>query len=167
MNPKIILVICIVIISLPFSSSAQGPRGKDFGFGIVIGEPLGLTAKYWISNENSLAANVGSSFFGYPRLDVIYMWDMSVFNSDIVKLETGIGPSLGFGRSNSIIFVNDRGRWWYRNDETGFGIDTRFGINIIPRKTPLEIFLNIGLLVGFTPNFGAGVESSIGLRFYP
>jgi hypothetical protein len=42
-----------------------------------------------------------------------------------------------------------------------------FGLNVIPRRTPLEFFLEVGPLIGITPAFGVAVDWAIGVRFYP
>jgi len=152
-------------------SKAQGPRGNDFGFGIILGEPLGLTVKYWLNNENALVFDLGASYFGAPRIQVDYLWHMNVFKSQIVKLYAGPGLGLGFGHEGYGIFYKGKkgpGYWYYR-DDTVFGIATRVmvGVNIIPRATPLEIFLELGPNIGLYPNFGANLDAAVGIRFYP
>jgi hypothetical protein len=42
-----------------------------------------------------------------------------------------------------------------------------FGVNVIPQNTPIEIFLEVGLLVGLTPSFGSAGDVAIGIRYYP
>ena len=41
-----------------------------------------------------------------------------------------------------------------------------FGLNIIPKRTPLEFFLEVGPLIGLYP-FGVAVDIAAGVRFYP
>ena len=53
--------------------SANGPAGKDLGFGIMLGDPLGGTLKYWTSGSNALNFSVGSSYFGKPRIGGDYL----------------------------------------------------------------------------------------------
>jgi len=162
-----LIVLCASISSL----LAQGPQGKEFGFGIVIGEPLGVTVKYWTSRENALQASLGASYFGAPRVQVDYLWHINAFNSSIVKLIAGPGLGVGFGQEGSGIWYKDNGKHdtWYYRPEAGVGIGVRVitGINIIPRNTPLEIFLEIGPNIGISPGFGVALDAGIGIRFYP
>src|ERR1044072_8356922 len=43
----------LVLGSITPEGRAQGPQGRNFGFGLVIGEPLGATVKYWTSSDNA------------------------------------------------------------------------------------------------------------------
>jgi hypothetical protein len=42
-----------------------------------------------------------------------------------------------------------------------------FGLNIIPRNTPLDIFLEVNPIIGISPGFGFDIMPSLGIRFYP
>lgn len=164
------LLIIATVFAIGLNLYAQGPRGKDFGFGIMLGEPTGLTGKFWTNNENAFAISLGSSYFGGLRITGDYLWHLNVFNSSIIKLYTGPGVALGFGDGNDWIYEKDKGndKFFYRDDDD-FGLAARgvFGLNIIPRRTPLEIFVEVGVLVGLMPNFGTAGEAAIGIRFYP
>lgn len=167
---KSLVVAVALMVASTLSSTAQGPKGRDFGFGIVLGDPLGLTLKYWASNENAWQASIGASYFGAPRIQVDYLWHLNVFKSDVVKLLAGPGAGIGFGRQGSGLWYKERGDkyWYYReNDNFGFGVRVITGINIIPRNTPIEIFLELGPNIGIYPDFGVGLDAGIGIRFYP
>lgn len=160
----------VIIVTAIQSSSAQGPKGKEFGFGIILGDPLGLTGKYWVSNENAMVFDFGASYFGSPRIQFDYLWHLDVFRSQIVKLYAGPGLGLGFGRPGySVWYVDNRGRerWYYRDDGLGVAVRVIVGVNFIPRATPLEIFLELGPNIGVIPGFGAALDAAVGIRFYP
>jgi hypothetical protein len=147
---------------------AQGPRGNDFGFGIILGDPTGLTAKIWVNNENAVALSVGDSYFGKLRISGDYLWHFNAFKSRVVTLYAGPGAVIGIGESGGWIYKDKHDRYWYRkDDDLGVGVRGIFGLNVIPKNTPLEFFLEIGALVGVIPNFGSSVEGAIGVRFYP
>ena len=170
-----VLLFLALLLSVE-TAHAQGPQGKDFGFGLILGEPTGGTIKYWLNTENALVGDVGYSYFGAPRFDVDYLWHFHAFNSNIVKLYAGFGGAIGFGRGYYGIFykrkyyyVDEDYPFYYRgyyNTDIGFAIRAMFGLNIIPRKTPLEIFLEAGPLIGIYP-FGVAFDLAIGVRFYP
>jgi hypothetical protein len=162
--------IVVALLSTVGECNAQGPRGKEFGFGIIIGEPLGLTAKYWVNKENALVFDIGASYFGAPRFQVDYLWHLNVFQSQIVKLYAGPGLGLGFGTEGSGFWYKDkyhRGYWIYREEGLGVAMRVMVGVNIIPRNTPIEIFFELGPNMGVIPNFGVGLDAAVGIRFYP
>lgn len=155
------MVVCV--------GQAQGPRGKDFGFGLVLGDPLGLTAKLWTNKENAFAFSLGRSYFGSPRIQADYLWHFDAFQSSVVKMYAGPGLGVGFGRESSgFWYKGSKGRWYYREgDDFGIGARAIVGLNIIPKRTPLEIFVEFGPNIGLLPGFGAAVDAGIGIRFYP
>ncbi len=160
------LLMFLLIFSIELLS--QSPRGNQFGFGIILGEPTGVTVKYWFNNENALVGNFGTSYFGRPRLDVEYLWHFDAFNSSIVKMYAAPGGVLGFGKGNDYWYEWRNDRFYYRTgNDIGLGIKGLVGINIIPRRTPIEVFLEVGALVGIAPDFGSQGEAALGIRFYP
>lgn len=162
------LVSLLIICAIANDAYAQGPKGKDFGFGIILGDPLGGTIKYWTSRENAFDAYIGSSYFGSLRVGGDYLWHFDAFHSQVVKMYAGPGIALGFGRGHGIWFKEDKKKFYYW-DEGSVGIAGRVivGLNIIPKRTPIEIFLEFGPLIGLAPNFGVNVDAALGIRFYP
>jgi hypothetical protein len=152
---------------------AQRPSG-DFGFGLILGDPLGGTIKYWVSPTNALVADIGESYFGAPRIDLDYLWHFNSFNSRVVLLYGGIGGAVGFGYGYDyygVFYSRGDGRpFYYRvgsSSSVGIGVRAIFGITIVPKRTPLEFFIEAGPLLGIVPNFGVGFDLAVGVRFYP
>lgn len=165
---KIFVLTASLFVFLISSQSlfAQSPQGKQWGFGIMVGDPVGLTVKYWTKPENAFVFDVGSSYFGSPRFDVDYLWHFDAFRSEVAKLYAGPGAALGFGTGHSF-YYNSNGTIVGESNNTGLGVRGVFGLSVIPIDTPLDVFFEVGLLVGLTPNFGSAVDASLGIRFYP
>ena len=83
------ILLLLIILCFNTDLRAQGPGGKSFGFGLILGEPLGGTVKIWTSPENALVGDIGASDFGSPRLQVDYLWHFDPFHSRIVKMYAG------------------------------------------------------------------------------
>jgi len=163
---KIIFSLMFVFICLNFIH-AQGPKGKRLGFGINIGEPLGLTVKIWTNNQNAFTGYVGGSYFGSPRIGVDYVWHFNAFNSNIVELYAGPGVHLGLSEGHTIIYQYNKDKFYYRTSGVGFAVRGIIGANFIPKNTPLEFYLEFGPLIGISPDFGSVFEGAVGFRFYP
>ena len=164
---RTILMTVIIALIMVVSSSAQSPMGRSFGFGIIIGEPTGLSAKIWTAADQAVALSLGTSYIGRIRIGADYLWHLDVFRSRIVTMYAGPGAAIGFGESGGWWYYHDD-RYWYKNpDQTAFGVRGVFGLNIIPRNSPIEIFGEIGVMIGLSPWARADVEGAIGIRFYP
>jgi hypothetical protein len=158
------LIFLLLVLSGSSELSGQSPRGKNFGFGIILGDPTGGTAKMWLNRENALAFSLGSSFFGSPRLGVDYLWHFYAFDTDIVNLYAGPGGVIGFGEGKGFWH---KGKFVRTGNEVGLGGRGVFGLNVVPHRTPLEIFLELGVIIGFVPDFGSAADAAVGVRFYP
>jgi len=165
MRKLFVLAVTIFIIISSQSIFAQSPQGREFGFGIMLGDPTGATLKFWTNYENAFVVDIGSSYFGSPRIDGDYLWHFNAFRSNIVKLYAGPGVAIGLGNGHGF-FYNDEG-FYVRTGGAGLGVRGVFGVNVIPQTTPLEFFFEVGLLVGIAPDFGSAVDAALGLRFYP
>lgn len=166
---KILTIFFAIFILSIYDGFAGGPQGNSFGFGFIIGDPTGATIKVWTNNVNAFDAYLGSSYFGRYRLGGDYLWHFNAFNSSVVKMYAGPGLTVGFGNGNGFWYKVDHHSFYYWNDDNSIGLAGRViaGINIIPRKTPIEIFLELGMLIGITPSFGVNYEAALGIRFYP
>jgi hypothetical protein len=165
---SIIIVFTMLFLALNPCLNAQGPKGKSFGFGLILGDPTGLTINYFTNSENSWDAYIGSSYFGSLRIGGDYLWHFNAFNSNVVKMYAGPGIVLGFGNGTGIWYKEDHDKFYYWKDNSfGMGARVIFGANIIPRNTPIEIFFELGPLVGFSPNVGVNIDAALGIRFYP
>lgn len=169
-----IIFIPLLTMVLPDSASAQGPMGRDFGIGFSVGEPTAVSARFWISRANSWDLALGSSAVGNPHIHADYLWHFNdAFNSRIFTLYAGVGGILGFGDKDNGVFIRfkkgkDKGRWYY-SDDSDMAIAAKgvFGLNVIPRNTPLDIFLELNPVLGIVPGFGFDIQPALGIRFYP
>jgi hypothetical protein len=165
------IAVIALLISLTAVSGvyAYGPEDKSVGLGISVGEPTGATVKFWTGDISAINASVGRSYFGAPRVQLDLLWSIDAFNSDIMKLYAGPGLALGIGNgSNGALYSTTYAPFSARGtNNLGWGVRGVLGLNFIPRATPLEIFAEGGLLVGFSQASGTGVDAALGLRFYP
>lgn len=143
-----------IILFVGATVFAQSPMNRDFGVGLILGEPSGATVKYWTAYDQALVGSVGISRFDATRVGLDYMWHFDAFNSDVVALYTGPGVAFGSLGGSS----DDRA-----------GVRGMLGLNIVPRSTALEIFFEAGPLISF-PGGGSpstSLDAAAGIRIYP
>lgn len=164
MKALIYLIMILLFLASNQNSFAQSPQGKNFGFGIMLGDPTGGTAKFWTSRQNAFVLSIGKSYFGSPRVGVDYLWHFNPFNTNTANLYAGVGGAIGFGEGKGFWYKD---KYFRTKDEAGVGARGLFGVNFIPRETPLELFFELGVLMSFTPDFDTGADAALGIRFYP
>ena len=164
MKKYTILIITLLMISGLSEAQSYSPNGKEFGFGIMVGDPLGATLKFWTQRDNAFVVDVGSSYFGSPRIGVDYLWHFNAFKSPIANLYAGPGGVIGIGEGNGFWY---NGRYHRAGGDVGIGARGGVGVDLVPRDTPLEAFFEIGVLLALAPDFSSGVDVGLGIRFYP
>jgi len=167
-------LILFVLFLFSSISYAQGPKGRSFGVGFSLGDPTAVSFRIWTSRANSWDAAIGASYLGNPHIHGDYLWHFNdAFNSRIVSLYAGVGAALGFGdKHNGWVLVKyKKGKdHWYlkgKHDDLVIAAKGTFGLNFIPRNTPLDIFLELNPVFGLSPGFGFDVMPALGIRFYP
>ncbi len=163
-----VAVLALSLLCGSARASAQ-PRLKSFGFGLILGDPTGLTLKGMLGSANAWDAAIGSSWFGNIQIHGDYLWNIDLFSSRKAGLYMGIGGALGLGRGNGVLVKGKKGNWYYYDDEhaTALGVRGVAGLNFAPFNPPVEFFVELAPLFGLTPVTGTGLQVAAGIRYFP
>lgn len=153
---------CFFVVLLLFVMSINSNvQNKNFGVGVIIGEPTGLSAKIWTSNLNALAIGLGWYIDGLGKkydnvsrthIHVDYLWhSMHAINSSgQFPLYYGIGGRVNTGPQ-------------YEGSLAVRGI---LGIVWLPHNTPLDIFIEVAPTLTLISSTGFDIDAGIGARFF-
>ena len=169
---RTISLIALFLVIAAHGSFSQGPKGRSFGFGFSLGEPTAVTLRFWESKMNSWDAAIGVSHLGNPQIHADYLWHFpDAINSRVVSLYAGVGGLVGLGDRGYFVWNKgrkyDKDHWWYDDGKLLVAAKGVFGLDIIPRNSPLEIFLELNPVLGVVPGFGFDFQAAVGIRFYP
>ncbi len=144
----------VLIPALMFAATSLSfSQDKGFGLGIILGEPTGLSAKYWLTKKNAIDGGIAWSFKGSGFLHVHgdYLWHFpNVFkSSERFVLYTGPGIRFGGGKRGGV-----------------FGIRVAGGIEYWPKGAPVDIFVEIAPIVDLAPSTRASFNAGIGVRYF-
>ena len=159
------IVIGIAAPARAQSFPGEGPRGTDkgtFGVGIIVGEPVGITAKLYLSDDRAIQAAVGSAFIGGGlQLHGDYLFHPYILQSrDSFVLPVYVGPGV------RLIDYND-GR-----DSSAFALGVRGVVGLLFdfKTVPLDAFFEIAPVLEYKFSSGAGFQLSLnvgaGIRYY-
>lgn len=159
------LYLFILLVSLPLmvtgQANAQGQNDPGrFGLGIMIGEPTGITGKYWMSSRNALAGGIAWSYRGHPdrrgRTNNLHLhMDYQAHNFELFNVEQGM---MGFyygvgGRLRS-------------GPNANIGVRIPLGLNYLFATNALEIYFEIVPILDLMPATELEGNGGIGLRYY-
>ena len=147
---KMVSFIFISIILFQLSMNAQD---KNFGLGIILGEPTGVSAKLWTSSENAFDFGAAWSFKGngHLLLQADYVWH-------IFRLIPVSSAKLPF-------YIGVGGRVVFSHDAT-IGVRVPLGLDYMFSNAPVDIFVELVPILDLAPSTDFDFGGGIGARFW-
>ena len=151
------------------SSSSPSHGGGPLGLGIVLGEPTGLSAKYWLTSKHSLDFGLGYSFNSFIFVYADYLFHFPGAFGASSQFVAQLNPYIGIGGifMGSTASSGTRGRYFTSDGSSaGVGMRLPLGIEWTPGEPPLGIFIELVPGLGIIPSTFGFVEGGIGVRYY-
>ena len=129
----------------------------SWGLGLMLGDPTGLTAKYWLGGANALDLGLGVG--PGVRLHADFLWGLAQVlpNTSTLTLDLylGVGPVIGIARGWC-------GRVFSPRDECGdgplfVGARVPFGLDMRLRRAPVAFGLEIAPGIWLGRSFVSGL----------
>ncbi|HUW22419.1 MAG TPA: hypothetical protein VMW39_00060 [bacterium] len=146
-----ILVLLLIFFSLPGKGLTY--EKNDFGLGIILGSPTGLSAKIWLSKSTAFDGAAAWSFSRKGRFQIHgdYLWH----NFNLIKVEEGSFP-LYYGLGFRFNF----------GDETEAGIRFPIGLEYLFSRAPFDVFIEVVPVLRVIKKTDFEMEGAIGVRFF-
>ncbi len=141
-------------------------QSRNFGLGLIIGEPTGVSAKLWTSPSTAFDFGLGwslggdrissynGSYDGGSRLHLHadYLWHSfnAIQSSERFPLYYGLGAHLNTGAGYN----------------TAFAVRGVIGLEYLPRSTPIDVFVELVPALQLTTPSGLGLDAGIGARYF-
>ena len=140
-----------------FANSMAG----RFGAGIILGEPTGISLKYWLNDTLAIDGALGASFndndHGDNDSNFYLHADVLWHNFDLLKVSQGrLAPYLGAG---ALLRFRE-------NDGNQFGIRVPVGMSYLFQNAPVDVFAEIAPAIDMAPHVRGEVTGGVGLRFW-
>ena len=146
-------ILCFVFLFIIFLQMSLLAQNKQFGLGIILGEPTGLSAKLWTTSTNAFDFGAAWSFKGdgHLLLQADYVWHMF----DLIRVSSGKLP----------FYVGIGGRVILR-DDPDVGVRIPFGLDYIFADAPVDIFFELVPILDLAPETDFDLGGGIGARFW-
>jgi hypothetical protein len=144
----------IFIAILSFLSLSAFCAPKDFGAGIMLGNPTGLNGKYWLSEEHAIDGGFGLSpgSGNHVSLHSDYLWhkkDAFYFNdTQPLDLYYGLGARMEFDHDIEV------------------GVRVPVGLAYVVEEQGADMFAEIAPVIDFITRKGLELHLAFGARFY-
>lgn len=140
--------LALILLAAPGGLRAQ--KAGDVGVGVILGDPTGLSGKYWLDDRNALDAGLGFSGDFALHADYLrHIWDL--------------WPQPVKGKLPAYLGLGAR---LEASDDPEFGIRAVGGTAYWLPRHPIEVFLEIAPVFRLAPSADVGFDAGIGLRYY-
>ncbi|MDO9575313.1 MAG: kelch repeat-containing protein [bacterium] len=128
-------------------------KNRRLGMGLIIGEPTGLSAKLWITENSALDGAIAWSFVNGGCLDLHADYLLHRYN--ILKIRKGELP-LYYGIGARVNF----------RDKTTVGLRGVVGLEYIFDTIPIDLFLEFAPILNLIPDRNFRFNAAIGIRYF-
>ena len=151
---RLILIITAMFMGLAATSqvAAQQQIDRQLGAGIIVGEPTGISLKYWNNINNAFDAGVSWSITNeYLHLHADYL----MHKYDLFDITKGSLP-LYYGVGGRILFA----------DDPDIGARIPVGLNYLMEDDPIGFFVEVVPTLDLLPDVEFEMGGGIGVRYY-
>jgi len=147
---RLIVTFMFIVAFFPCALLAQD---QDFGLGLILGEPTGISFKKWTGNKIAIDGAVAWSFSGEDSLHLHA--DYLVHSFNLITVERGRLP-IYFGLGARLKL----------GDPSRFGIRIPVGVSYIFEEASLDIFFELVPILDLAPDTDFKIAGGIGIRYY-
>jgi len=123
------------------------------GAGVILGEPTGVSLKYWLTESTALDAGLAWSFVDENAFQI--QADYLIHNFNLIKVEKGKLPFY-FGIGGRLKFSTD----------VILGVRVPLGLDYIFSDEPIDIFLEFVPILDLLPKTDFTIGAAIGGRYF-
>ena len=134
--------------------SASDYLDNRFGAGVILGEPTGLSLKYWLNETLAVDGGLGGSF--HHEDGVQLHSDVLWHAFDLFSVPSGRLP-LYFGAG---------GRLKFQDGDDRFGIRFPVGVSYMFDHRPIDIFFEVAPILDVAPSVRGDFNVGVGARFW-
>ena len=141
------------------SPGASEAQSRGFGFGVIVGEPTGLSAKLWQTRSTALDFGAAWSFVDDEAFH-LHM-DILMHRFDVIRVDRGRLP-LYYGLGGRVKFSdNDHG-----DQDAHVGIRFPVGLDYLFAREPLDLFFELVPILDVAPETDVSLNASLGFRYW-
>lgn len=133
------------------AQAQQTAAGENFGLGIMVGEPTGVSVKSW--NNTRSAFDIGAAWSLSNRFEALHMHADYLLHSWFDDPEN---LAFYYGLGGRVIFTSD----------AHAGIRVPVGLNVVFGEVPLDLFVEAVPVLDLTPEVELAGNGAVGIRYY-
>jgi len=156
----------LLVVAVLLALVSVNVRAQDgLGLGVIVGEPTGVSLKYWLSDERAFDAAAAWSFSENDSFQVHA--DYLIHNFDLINPGEVTGKlPVYYGVGGRLKLKNDNDGKGRNDDDALLGIRFPLGITYLFAEAPLDLFIEVVPILDIAPDTDVDINAAIGVRFY-
>jgi len=152
-----VIFIGAVLLMIGLCRQAFAGNAGDQGFGIMFGNPTGVTGKYWLDDVWALDGALGADR-GEFDVHMDFLWHNEEFlgQHNLLPKDLDAKVPVYLGAGARVLFA----------DKAEFGIRFPVGVSVLPNNTDWEFFGEFAPVLRVTPDVGINADYALGVRYY-
>ena len=152
------LLTVIAAVSLSFTCLMHDVHAREgIGVGVIVGEPTGVSMKYWIDRTSAF--------------DFACAWSLAdnspiQFHADYLIHGPSVTTNSSEQKGSLPWYYGIGGRVKNINNESHVGIRVPFGITYLVSEVPVDIFGEISPVLDLKPSVNLNWNGALGIRYY-
>lgn len=142
----------VILFSILFLSAANA-QSKGIGLGLIVGEPTGISFKYWTGSTTAFDAALAWSFIDEGAFHI--HGDYIFHNMRLISVPEGTLP-----------FYYGIGARLKTSHDSRLGVRVPLGLAYLFNSAPVDIFLEIVPILDLTPKTDFSINAAIGARYF-
>jgi len=151
----VLATLCFALALAAATGSSAAQETDDFGLGLILGDPTGVSGKYMLSPDMAVDGAIGFGIIGGDHLhihsDLLWQFDILHGPAGSLDIYLGVGPTLAINRGKTDLMLGARGP---------------VGISFLFRRVPLDIFLELALGLFIVEEVDLDLDAAIGIRYW-
>jgi len=147
-------IFLILLLLLTFSITLFSQE-YGIGAGIMLGEPTGLSGKYWLDETTAADFGIAAGLFGESSGFTIHA-DYLYHNKNLINWTYKLPIYYGFG----VRMRFPVGNKFY------LGVRGVFGVMLYLKKYPMDVFFEVAPSFRLLPTTGLNLDLAVGCRYY-
>jgi hypothetical protein len=145
-------LVIVLILFILFFCCAASAKEKDFGLGVIVGEPTGLSFKIWMTKTAAIDAAAAWSFVdGTFHFHADYL----LHSFGLFKVERG-----------ELLLYYGLGGRISTESKLRVGVRVPVGLSYSIENSPLEVFFEIGPILDLAPATEFRLTGGLGIRYF-
>jgi hypothetical protein len=148
-------VVAVVLLLSGFAFAQAGGTG----LGVIVGEPTGISMKFWTGGNTAFDAAAAWSVYRYTAFH--FHADLLFHNLNLIDVSPGLLPAY-VGVGGRLKLAGEPNEY----KDMRLGVRVPFGLEYLFEPIPVGLFVEVAPILDILPGTGFSINGAAGARWY-